>query len=647
MILAHRIMCLIVVAAMALLSVLPALAGTVTVTILQRRETSPPCNSPTDIFEVTTLDDSEPHTFFISACVTSVGIVASNNQTNIGNINIQPIPGQLPGTVAIGIAGPGYAGCGGNVMGSSRRGLNFDGLSTSGFTSRLYGGINGDLSGPITVSELCGFEVGGIMRAGIFVGKIAPLDVRPFGATVRAQEIRAVGGAAGRIQIQSTQNAGKLLRVSVGGDVTGSIENFGGPIGDVDIGGNLQGCSIIASGSNGTVLSTIDSIQVVGNIMFSTDNTGSDAPIRARGGIGAIRARSITGNITANANNGTGSIGELTTGWNAASGPFHYTGSLLAAAVGASAGYSDGIHIRGDLLGTMSFGGGGIRRPIIIDGNIPLISNPTTLTNIDSIGALFSSSSDDGRIIIGGSLLGHIFVGHGATAPSLHSQIVIGANALGSAIWTGSVNEDSVTLVSSRPDPDTAPYYARTGASLGGGAVGLLPYHLHAADCLPTSAGQSDPVHLLQTRFCHVLGTFANNVVFTPADFQSIRIRFYGPLLPDDGLPVISRYISGTDWEDVTAAFEQAAVPVDASNANSDKRDVLIYGRRFGYPTDHYGLSRVSSGLYRVTRGSLKCSGELPGVTTRPTVADFEYYFFIDPDCNFDKVVDAAPCSQD
>lgn len=62
--------------------------------------------------------------------------------------------------------------------------------------------------------------------------------------------------------------------------------------------------------------------------------------------------------------------------------------------------------------------------------------------------------------------------------------------------WTGTVRvmvtgyegPVPIDLSVGSDDPDEAPHYNRLSAFLGGGAVGLLPYHLHKKECLPPHA---------------------------------------------------------------------------------------------------------------------------------------------------------------
>lgn len=121
-----------------------------------------------------------------------------------------------------------------------------------------------------------------------------------------------------------------------------------------------------------------------------------------------------------------------------------------------------------------------------------------------------------GQVIINGDYIQAV-----PTPDSWKGQVIVGYEQIGaffpdgflSDIVLGPTDDDNLPI----PQPNIGPYYDRTSAELGGGAVGLAPYHLHQKD--------SSPVHKDNTIVGPGDGTFEADI---PDDF--IYARFYGPL---------------------------------------------------------------------------------------------------------------------
>lgn len=137
-----------------------------------------------------------------------------------------------------------------------------------------------------------------------------------------------------------------------------------------------------------------------------------------------------------------------------------------------------------------------------------------------------------------GQCLGTISIGedlvsgqHMITTPSgsLLGQVIIGANSPFSSTWTGPVVVGSTTLA-------PIPYYDDTAASLGGGAVGLVPFALHREDCKPYDDQVLDPAAL-------------------PGPSNPILMRHYGPVKWDDanGTPFVIKRRNPLNTAQVTA----------------------------------------------------------------------------------------------
>ena len=114
---------------------------------------------------------------------------------------------------------------------------------------------------------------------------------------------------------------------------------------------------------------------------------------------------------------------------------------------------------------------GDLDADVTVDGNVadPITANHLPSGRTIKIGtSLQSDSTHDGRIVLGTS--------------GLQGQVIINSTN-GSGTWTGNVTIGTTTLSPS--------YYSNTSSSLGGGAVGVAPFHLHAADCVPPSVYNS------------------------------------------------------------------------------------------------------------------------------------------------------------
>lgn len=127
----------------------------------------------------------------------------------------------------------------------------------------------------------------------------------------------------------------------------------------------------------------------------------------------------------------------------------------------------------------------------------------------------------------------------------LSGQVIINGSNLAesaSSLWKGIVTvgdpEDGTPpLVTLGLDPllpasDRGPYYARPSNTVGGGAVGLAPFHLYENDCQPphdplgTSAGVTEP---------EINGFTVPSPVLAPSNV--LLISFYGPIKKATGAP--------------------------------------------------------------------------------------------------------------
>jgi hypothetical protein len=159
------------------------------------------------------------------------------------------------------------------------------------------------------------------------------------------------------------------------------------------------------------------------------------------------------------------------------------------------------------------------------------------------------------------------------TVNDLRGQIIINASN-GANPWTGSVIVGSPLVAQyDLSSVTTAPYYTPTSSDLGGGAVGLAPFHLHDTDCAPPNNGT---IALIATE---------------------ATLRFYGPIR-FESTPLKVEYQpsgGGRTWYDITGDF--------TFEMGSNDRELLI--------VPITTLDFAIGVTYRVTPvdGALRCRG--------------------------------------
>jgi hypothetical protein len=174
---------------------------------------------------------------------------------------------------------------------------------------------------------------------------------------------------------------------------------------------------------------------------------------------------------------------------------------------------------------------------------------------------IISDSSNDGRVTVSGSLNGELVIGN---STGLTGQVIINA-ANGSGTWSDKITIGSVELSSTSHG---APYYDVASSSLGGGAVGLVPYHLYDVDCIPPKADNPAPAILDSAFNQKLIGGYAQYNT-------SIKLRFYGPVFQNDTDPAIKvEQLLGSEWIDLT----DRAVVTFGSATGGNPREVTIRG---------------------------------------------------------------------
>ncbi len=185
---------------------------------------------------------------------------------------------------------------------------------------------------------------------------------------------------------------------------------------------------------------------------------GSIINIKTKNGINNIFGSGIRANIIANAFGGSGNIGRIQT--------TNVIAGQIAAQTLTKVGDDPAIAILSGNLDADITLQGDLASKIVIAGEL----NPTRTIKVY------------GDIVSGGS----VTVGVGG----LKGQVIINGSG-GSNTWDGSIkvgpDGDPGQIVLA--PPTSAPYYSRTPAELGGGAVGLAPFHVHPAGSTITNGG--------------------------------------------------------------------------------------------------------------------------------------------------------------
>jgi hypothetical protein len=185
-----------------------------------------------------------------------------------------------------------------------------------------------------------------------------------------------------------------------------------------------------------------------------------------------------------------------------------------------------------------------------------------------------SSAALTGTVVIEGTLKGAVgSVGSNYAfdlpANGLVGQIVIINSQSDAHPWSAPVKVGSIILDDAAGSPDTAPYYTRPSTpDLGGGAVGVVPFQLYAADCDPPPSEEACDLSI-------------NRQTWPDSSFrQTIILRHYGPVY-NAGYPTCPLVIwresvalcagnpdpcpsDEPDWVDRTSLFD-VYVPGDGS----------------------------------------------------------------------------------
>jgi hypothetical protein len=175
------------------------------------------------------------------------------------------------------------------------------------------------------------------------------------------------------------------------------------------------------------------------------------------------------------------------------------------------------------------------------------------------------------------------------------------------------------------------PHYSTLSSTLGGGAVGEVPFNLHKQDCLPANGVLTCS---MPSRTWSTCGTGSTDVRDT------IVIRHYGPVLDSatGGTPpvrverksllaICNPNCTIPVWEDVTADVDVCVAPSESGTVR--KREVWVARKRVGGLPQAWWIGyeiRVSLRLDNNGVSELRSAETL--AATAPIVAGYPYHFF-------------------
>jgi hypothetical protein len=345
---------------------------------------------------------------------------------------------------------------------------------------------------------------------------------------------------------------------TIRGDLTGSVSVA--QLFRFDVDGTIQGDVSATSSSApaffaiecGSISSTSRIQRQSGNIrriMCIGDCAGEIDTIT-----GNIDLISIGGDCTGTIEAGGGAAGDIgslivggrlgTPSVQASVGFRNDLGSLVAGEINAKIAGPDGRFWGGTIQTLQTTGANGTSGRLA--GNITVVS---LVPDGFSAGMIKSAGPFEGRIEV---LQGLPPIdpptsgGFRIETPSggLQGLIVFNvANTVPPAEWEGDVKVGTTTL---------APGYSASSASLGGGAVGVLPFGLHGTDCEPAPDGGSVAFAL------------------APGPMTPVQLRHYGTIRiegtsPENAISLEAKAPEGTNWVDQSDCIDTVGVGANAT----------------------------------------------------------------------------------
>lgn len=382
--------------------------------------------------------------------------------------------------------------------------------------------------------------------------------------------------------------------------------------------------------NQGNVLGDIVSVRgAVDDVLALTGDVGSSTYtpyIAAKLSIKKVEAERIWADIDATYDGPQSGDSKV---WRVATSAGDFIGSIRANRIEGVT--NPGVHITGNLNANIEVLESAMH-PINVTGSLSSgreVEMPTniysgTLTFGSVAGNIIITGDQERSITVNGPMTGAIKIGGSLTQPitvgttgnpGLIGQIYVN-RANGTDTWTGAVKPAG----SSSSALATIPYYSNLSSSIGGGAIGLVPFHLHGADCVPA----------INSYECDGIPKYGPN-----DDKETIVLRHYGPVF--DSLPgnsTIPYVITRQTWvaicdpschlpgpEDVSSKFKVTVAPT------GKPREVWVYPKTiaeggegtFGnYYTYTIALRSTVSGLT-----DLRSDGT--GLSTAPNIAGYPY----------------------
>jgi len=469
------------------------------------------------------------------------------------------------------------------------------GLRARDFNSEFYGGVTGN-AGEIEVQRLW------LADAGQGIGNIWANNTATDGCVINSGS-----SINGGVKIELLR--GSIFNLSVAGTINDGAQVlvYDGNVANASITGDSKGFFSVPAGRISTLF--------VGGEINRPANQYIPRGIVARDGIDRlIAAKVVNTDIVANyagvnAFNNSGNLGLLQLTGGSASGRF--SGSTLWAAnlEQSAVGATFGVRSTGKVESGMKFLGNATQ-PMVINGGI----EPSATINISG-SLLPNADGDDAIVLPANGLKGQVIINSRNGLPA-------GAPA---GVWAGTVVVNGTPLVS-------PPYYDNLSASLGGGAIGLAPFHLHQKDSDSLNGGRdasSGRLAFLQTQFNRT--PLANNT--QPFHDFDMKLSFYGPVRNQTaGVAgvIVEMLTPGGGSIDVTP---YCTVTIEPPIAGGSNRWITIHG---------CAAHRFMHGQYRVRpetigTGRLLCADVEGNVPVEP----FAYLFELLLDGNNNGIADA------
>ncbi len=386
------------------------------------------------------------------------------------------------------------------------------------------------------------------------VGAITVTANNTSGSTtviIQGDEISGLAGKVTSVTRHASSTAGVFVSIVSDDEVgplavTGVLNSLAGEFTSVTTTGDIARLSAGSGGFTGDITSSGGAID---ELVSSNGNVGAfGAPINIRAAtkIRAIQALAIYANISG----ATGYEDDVTIGHIAStSGPI--VGSITALTFGdrpSGSSLTRAIISKTDLdadvflYGTVDVTDAPRAQIKVTDNGYSLLPNRSIIIG----GSLDGSSGDDSHIAL-------VFPANG-----LEGQVIINANN-SSGVWEAAATIGSIKIDNARSQPEQAPYYrygTMVGTTLGGGAIGLVPFNVNDVDCEPENASTVCEVGTLEWPDESVR--------------ETLVIRHYGPVFEVGGaLPVIVESVdlacpipgNCPTWQDISSSCDVLVAP--------------------------------------------------------------------------------------